>query len=254
MRTLKERERAVGLIGSKTRPYQFSLQAAIVAGSALVVLLTAAIVHIAWSYTSNQNIADLRSRLADQVTLQIADKVDGLLSKAAIARREFPNSGVPGVRPSFNRLSPFLDEIKLPPGSFIILTNTASQVVATRSAEQQSFRPDSMRGPASLDETDTPWARAVSRVITRDRLNLQELSQPYFTKCDDESFGTPHYLALVPLNQIGLIVAIVIPEGDLIVDVNENLTLLAFVLAVLVLLLVIATSVVTRRYMGKPLS
>lgn len=244
----------MGAIGSKTRPYQFSLQTAIIAGSAFVVLLTAAIVHTAWSYTSDQNIADLRSRLADQVTVQIADKIDGLLSKAAIARRELPISGVAGFRPSFNRLSPFLDEIKLPPGSFIILTNTASQVVAARSADQQSFKPAALGAPASLDETDTPWARAVSRVITRDSLNLQELSQPYFTKCDEESFATPHYLALAPLNQFGLIVVIVIPEGDLIVDVNENLTLLASLLTVLVLLLVIATSVVTRRYLGKPLS
>ncbi|MBI1285410.1 MAG: hypothetical protein GC183_13920 [Thiobacillus sp.] len=372
-------------------PFQISLQATIVAGFAIVIVLTAAIVHAAWSYTSSQNIAELSKRLSDQVTLYIADKIEGLLDDAVVAREAFastvraqsvdikmqminepvilsffkshpkldemefslpsdhsirvsrnkvgtftseelipsanslllkrkyyapdaggqlvlkreetgqsnyqatrqfwyrtafdidkpewsniypsvrsggfrvttsetvdvdnPDWGVVGVTLSLDRFSSFLNDISLTPGSFILLTNTASQVIAV----QNSVSPSSAVLPTgqqlrTLEEIEIPGGRAVSYAIARNRLNLGDLKHPFFTVLDGENVGGPTFVMLAPLNQMGLIVAIVTPESDLLGNVNAKLQMLFFVIAVLVMSVVLVTAIVARRYLGRPLS
>lgn len=374
-----------------TRPFQISLQATIVAGFAAAIIFTAILVHAAWSYTSSQYLAELSERLSGQATLYIADKIDGLLDDAVIARQAFaatvraqgisgqgstvderlilsffhshpkldemefalpndhairvtavnadeivseellpstnalrltrkyyrtndhgelifeketadhsnylatrqfwyrlafvedrsawsniypatgmagfrvttsevvdvtdPLSGVVGVTLSLDRLPSFLNDIKLTPGSIIFLTNTASQMVAAQANASPGFaRPRSGQRMANLEEVDSLGANIVSHVIARDGVNLGELEQSYFTVFSDRNSAGTHFVMLAPLSQMGLIAAIVIPEGDLLGSINSNLQLLLFVIGAVVMSVVLITVVVARRYLGRPLA
>jgi adenylate cyclase len=374
-----------------TKPFQVSLQATIVAGFAAAIIFTAVVVHAAWSYASKQNLAELSERLSGQVAIYLADKIDGLLDDAVIARQAFaatvhaqtagdraqsvderlilsffhshpkldemefslpddhsirvaaldsgevvteevlpsagalrltrkfyrpsdrgelvlkqedidhsdyfatrqfwyrmafvddrsewsniypaaravgfrvttseivdatdPLSGFVGVTLSLDRLSSFLNEIKLTPGSVIFLTNTASQILAAQSnALTSPVPPRSEPRIAKLEEVDFLAADIVSRVIARGGVNLRELKQSYFAVFSDRPSGDTHFVMLAPLSQMGLIAAVVIPEGDLLGNINTNLQFLLFVVAALVMSVVLITAVIARRYLGRPLS
>ena len=80
-----------------SRQAQVSMRTALSVGAVVAVLLSAAIVHVPWSLTSRTNIADLNTRLNNQVIRSIAEKVDGLLDNAVGARQAIATNLTEGV-------------------------------------------------------------------------------------------------------------------------------------------------------------
>ncbi len=63
-----------------------SLRTALAAGAILAVGATAALVHVPWTLTSRNNIAELRERLNGEVIASIANRVEALLAEAKAAQ------------------------------------------------------------------------------------------------------------------------------------------------------------------------
>lgn len=77
--------------------FQVSIQVALSIGVTLAVILTAALVHVSWLFTSRQNVTELNDRLANEVIRNIAEKVDGLLTSAVATRQAIGTSVSAGV-------------------------------------------------------------------------------------------------------------------------------------------------------------
>ena len=69
------------------RKLQISIRAGLSIGVVAVVVLTAAIVHVPWTLTSESNVAELNARLNSLVINSIAEKVDRLLDDAVAVRQ-----------------------------------------------------------------------------------------------------------------------------------------------------------------------
>ena len=89
-----------------SRQAQVSMRTALSVGAVVAVLLSAAIVHVPWSLTSRTNIADLNTRLNNQVIRSIAEKeyvgprnhLDANSLDEHAAQLHAPNDPMPQVR------------------------------------------------------------------------------------------------------------------------------------------------------------
>jgi adenylate cyclase len=82
---------------AKWRDFEISIRTALSLGAAVVVLLTAALIHIPWSLTSRSNALDLSSRLNAEVIGGIGRRIDGLLDGAVATRDALVGNFVEGV-------------------------------------------------------------------------------------------------------------------------------------------------------------
>jgi adenylate cyclase len=156
--------------------------------------------------------------------------------------------GVVGVSIGLQRLSAFLDSIDITPGSAVFLTNTAGQLVAIQS-RSSGAKP---QGLPRLDDVDLPAVNAAVAALRDARLDLASLDAPrhltWKTPAGDEDFVT-----LAPLNQMGLVVGVVIPDGDVLGSIKRNTRLLLIGLIAFVVLLAGAATWAAQTGLGRPL-
>ena len=104
---------------AKWRDFEISIRTALSVGAGAVVLLTAALIHIPWSFTSRSNALDLNSRLNAEVIGGIGRRIDGLLDGAVATRdaleRNFAE-GVVGVEDTDRRNAFLLSFLLTQPG------------------------------------------------------------------------------------------------------------------------------------------
>jgi adenylate cyclase len=373
------------------RDFQISIRAGLSIGVVAVVVLTAAIVHIPWSLTSQTNVAELNGRLNSLVIRSIAEKVDHLLDDAVavrqaiatdlvndegdmddVARRQFlflsflesqpsltaiefgrpdnhsflalrsldgtirieetiPNDprpmgvtdtyrlggsgdfvfehrektpsdykvtqqlwfltafdkdrppwsniyrlpatgnfgvttsspverngellGAIGVSISLARLSAFLDGIDVSAHGMVFLTNTYDELVAVQSPMRAAMggmttSPNILK----LEDIGLPAVRVAVAALKANGAELQSLDRGrQFTFRDAATRGT-YFVTLAPLTQMGLIVCVVIPEGDILGAIDRNTRILLVALGAFIVLIGFAATFAARRAIGRPLA
>ena len=69
-------------VGCRRGPW-VGLRISLVVYSLLTVLLTAAVVHLPWLYTSRENVANLADQINDEILKGLSSEVDDIFRSAA---------------------------------------------------------------------------------------------------------------------------------------------------------------------------
>jgi adenylate cyclase len=163
--------------------------------------------------------------------------------------------GVLGVSISLDTLSRFLDGVKVGETGSVFLTNTAGQLVAAQAAI-----PAMMADPGApvkltrLSESDIPAVRVVAHVLAAAPVALDALKGPVQLDLRDAEFGERYFVNLAPLPQMGLVVAVVLPEAELLGRIDRNNERLLIALALFVLIVLGAGTFAARGLLGVPLA
>ena len=70
-------------VGRRRGPWVVGLRISLVVYSLLTVLLTAAVVHLPWLYTSRENVANLADQINDEILKGLSSEVDDIFRSAA---------------------------------------------------------------------------------------------------------------------------------------------------------------------------
>ena len=74
-------------VGRRRGPWVVGLRISLVVYSLLTVLLTAAVVHLPWLYTSRETVANLAGQINDEILKGLSSEVDDIFRSAASAQQ-----------------------------------------------------------------------------------------------------------------------------------------------------------------------
>jgi adenylate cyclase len=161
--------------------------------------------------------------------------------------------GALGLSISVERLSDFLGGIEISSHGAIFLTNIYDELVAEQTPVQASGPADG-RGIVKLAEADALPVRILLSALAANQMSLDGFEGSRQLVGRDESTGERYFVTLSRLAQMGLVAVTAIPESDILGRINRNTALLGVALALFVLLVGIAATILARRTLGRPLA
>jgi adenylate cyclase len=163
--------------------------------------------------------------------------------------------GVLGVSITLNRLSAFLDSIDVSPHGALFLTNVYDELVATqKQMNEPAELSGSVRGIKKLEESTTPAARVTVAALKANGVDLDKFAATRHFDFRDPASGVLYFVTLAPLDAMGLIVSVVIPEADFLGAINRNMRFLVLALSGFIVALVVVAAFAARRTIGQPLA
>jgi adenylate cyclase len=160
--------------------------------------------------------------------------------------------GVLGVSISLDRLSSFLDGTEVSPHGTVFLTNIYDELVAVQRRMAQAGDPAEMVD--KLEAVKYPSVEVVVGALKANELSLAKLGGTRQLTYYDTARGESYFITLAPLAQMGLIVAVVIPEEDVLSAIERNEHMLLFALGLFLVLIVAAATFAARQALGLPLA
>lgn len=183
----------------------------------------------------------------------IAD--NGALGFAAVQAVTTPDgqAGVISVSMELDRISSFLQGVDLGKGGAVFLTNPYAELVASATAIPGS-RPLNTPTGTKLADASTPLLRVAAAALSASGVKLAELHDRRQIAHRDQASGQTYFITLSPLTQMGLIVGLVIPESEILGDIDRSTTLLAYILLVFICLTAASVAVLASWTLGRPLA
>ncbi len=171
------------------------------------------------------------------------------VTTAHAVQRQGSVLGVVGVSIALDRISSFLDGIEISAHGTVFLTNKYGELVAVQ--ERSLAAPDGEI--VKLEESSLPFVGVTTRALKHAGVDLGEIASfRHFTFQDRNAES--YFVTVAPLAQMGLIVAAVIPETDILGGINRNIRVLLIGLLGLVVAGAVAAALLARATMGAPLA
>lgn len=179
----------------------------------------------------------------------------GVTTPQIAADRDGNLLGAIGVTISLNQLSGFLDSVEPSPNGAVFLTNVYNELVALqRGMSPAAADTDAPMKIAKLEESDAPAVRRAVAALRENRIDLFSFERAVQLQTSDPATGETWFVTLAPLAQMGLVVAVVIPESDVFGAVNRNSRLLLMALAAFVPAIMLLAWLASRALIGAPLA
>jgi len=174
-------------------------------------------------------------------------------TSAAIAR-EGTVIGVLAVSISLARLSEFLDGIEVSPHGAVFLTNVYDELVAVqRRMGEAAKETGEQRAVAKLEDVPLTPVRVTVAALKANGVDLESFDRNRQFVYRDAGSGENYFVTLAPLAQMGLVAAVVIPESDVLGDINRNTERLIAILAGFVVVVGLGAALLAWRSIGRPL-
>jgi adenylate cyclase len=150
------------------------------------------------------------------------------------------------------RISAFLEGIHVSPNGTVFLTNRYEELVASRSGSGDA---EPRTGPISrlADERD-PLVQVAVRAFESNGLRLRDLDGTRQLISPARDSGERFFVTVAPLTEMDLVVALVVPEEDILGDIDRNTRWLAVGLGGFTLLLAGLVVLAARRLLALPLA
>jgi adenylate cyclase len=174
------------------------------------------------------------------------------VTTAHAVQRQGSILGVAGVSIALDRISAFLDGVEISTHGTVLLTNRYGELVAI-----QKRAADALAGPREnivrLEDSALPAVGVMTRALQSSQVELGAISSFRHFSFQDRD-GESYFVTAAPLAQMGLIVAVVIPETDILGGINRNIRVLLIGLLGLIAAGAIAAALLARSTMGAPLA
>jgi adenylate cyclase len=160
--------------------------------------------------------------------------------------------GALGLSISVDRLSDFLRGIEISQHGAIFLTNIYDELVAEQTPSRPAG-PQDGRGILKLEEAGAGAVPILLSALQANGMSLDDFTGSRQLVGRDTA-GARSFVTLSRLSQMGLVAVVVIPESDILGAINRNTALLGAALALFVLLVGMAATLLARRTLGRPLA
>ncbi|HEX2582213.1 MAG TPA: adenylate/guanylate cyclase domain-containing protein [Dongiaceae bacterium] len=157
--------------------------------------------------------------------------------------------GVLAVSLELADVSAFLKNVFVSPHGTVILTNIYGELVAAQ--EDNAAHPVGIT--RKLGESPAPLVQIAARAIAANNLSLKDLMNTRQLSYYVAERHQNYYVTAAPLSQMDLIVALVVPESDLLGEIDRNARFLAYALVGFIAVLAVIVVLMGRWTLGRPL-
>ncbi len=189
---------------------------------------------------------------SDIYRLAASDK-PGLTTAQTVLKNGGPAGeplGVVGVSIELDRVSAFLDGLEAGPGGTIFLTNVYSELVASQNPMPTDTGTAAI---GTLAKSGDALILLAARALEEGHMPLNMIAGRFELVVRDEALGDTFFVTFEPLVKMGLIVAIVTAESDVLGDIDANTRRLLYAVAIFILAVAGAVTIAARRLLGNPL-
>ncbi|MBI1209546.1 MAG: HAMP domain-containing protein [Azospirillum sp.] len=163
-------------------------------------------------------------------------------------------TGVLAVSLELERISAFLDGIEVSPHGTVFLTNIYEELVAAKRGTGAALAgPNGRRRIGRLADAEAPLVRVAVRALGANGVALRDLAAPRQLSYADPERGETFFVTLAPLAEMGLIVALVVPQHDILGRIEANTRFLTYAVAGFLALTVVVAVWLAHRMLAQPL-
>lgn len=159
------------------------------------------------------------------------------------------SQGVAAVSIELKDISSFLKNIFISQHGTVILTNKYGELVAAQ--EDNASHPVGVT--RKLEESPAPLVQIAAKAIAGNKIALDSLNGTKQVSYFDPERRQNFFVTVAPLAQMELIIALVVPENDLLGEINRNTHFLLYALGIFLVLLAILVVIAGRWMLGRPI-